>query len=115
MASSPIESADVELRPHGANGDIPKPLQIVKRSYARGITGQAIACGLQGARQRSADTDTDESLGSGPEYPADNRSLTVPKRRGQRSRQAFDQFDCGWDEFGRLVHPGGMQYIFSPS
>ena len=115
MASSPIESADVGLHRPEANGDIPKPLQIVKRSYTRGTTGRAVGRGMLGARQRSADTDTDESLGSGPDYPADNRSLTVPKRRGQRSRQVFDQFDCGWDEFGRLVHPGGMRYVLSRS
>ena len=113
MASPSIESSDAELQPYGANGDIPKPLQIVKRSYNRRITGQVIGLGIQGARQNGADTDTDESLGSA-EYPADDRSLTVPKRRGQRSRQAFDQFNCGWDEFGRLVHPGGTRYVLSP-
>ncbi len=63
-------------------GEQPRPLHIVKRSWSK-LGGRR----QQGPRRSSADTD--ESLGSAPDPPGGDRPLTIPKRRGKRGSQIF--------------------------
>lgn len=79
-----------------------RPLRIIKRRSNSNCGNLDGYSGDQSARKFSQETE--ESRGSVPELPDEEKQLMVPKIRGHRNSQIFDPLDDVQEETAPLGH-----------